>query len=325
MAAGVRFGLVVPQGWRLDLTHLEDPGAQFETLVEVAKEAERLGFDSIWLYDHLQAREGQPQTTFECWVTLAALARETRTVRLGQLVTCNLYRNPALLAKMASTLDSASGGRAVVGLGAGWDAVEYVAYGYDAGYPSLGERLRRLDEAAQVVLGLWAEQRASFAGELYALRGAVNVPAGIQQPHIPLMIGGAGEQVLLRLVARHADACNLTDSTDPAYYRRKLSVLRSHCDEVGREYDTILKTASFTVFAAETEALLARRLESVLDGRSRAELAAGSAVGTPSQLVELFQSLVDAGIDYFIVYLQRPTDLDTLRLFAHQVMPALRA
>jgi alkanesulfonate monooxygenase SsuD/methylene tetrahydromethanopterin reductase-like flavin-dependent oxidoreductase (luciferase family) len=282
-----RFGVVLPQGWRGDLGHLDarDPAAQFEAMVAVGREADRLGFDSVWLYDHLQ-----PSPTFECWTSLAAVARETRQVRLGQLVTCNLYRNPALLARMAATLDAASGGRCVVGLGAGWDEEEYRDHHYPAPWPEVGERLRLLDEGAAIARPLLGR--------------------------IPLMIGGQGERVLLRLVAKHADACNLTDSVDPAFYRHKLEVLRTHCDELGRDETAIVKTASFTVHLAEREADLSARATATRGG---------SAVGTPAELVELFGTLREAGIDYFILYFDNPASLDALRLFAAEVVPRMDA
>jgi alkanesulfonate monooxygenase SsuD/methylene tetrahydromethanopterin reductase-like flavin-dependent oxidoreductase (luciferase family) len=244
----VKFGLIVPQGWREDL-----PGRNFETMVEVAQAAERLGFESVWLYDHLQTRAGDPDVVLECWTSLAALARETSSVRLGQIVTSALYRNPGLLAQMAATVDAASGGRVIVGVGAGWDEREYREFGYGE-LPAVRERLARLDETLRVLR---------------------------RRTRLPILVGGGGEKVLLRLVAEHADACNFTDSFDPAFYRHKLDVLRRHCDDVGRDYETIEKTASFTV----------------KDGVDFAAIAA-------------------AGIETFIVYLDPPTDLNQLEQFA---------
>jgi alkanesulfonate monooxygenase SsuD/methylene tetrahydromethanopterin reductase-like flavin-dependent oxidoreductase (luciferase family) len=246
------FGLIIPQGWRGDL-----PGKDFETAARVARAADELGFDSVWLYDHLQTRDGDPEPVLECWTTLAALARETKRVRLGQIVTCALYRNPGLLAQMAGTIDAASGDRVFLGLGAGWDEREYVDFEYGEALPPVRERLAHLEHTLQVL-------RA-------------------RRPGRPILVGGAGEKVLLRLVAQYADACNLTDSFDPAFYRHKLEVLRGHCDALCRGYDAILKTASFTV--------------------------------TESDDVD-FDALAAAGIEYFIVYLDPPTDLDALERFA---------
>jgi F420-dependent oxidoreductase-like protein len=296
---------VLPQGWRGDLNRVDDPAAQFETMVSVAREAEALGFDSVWLYDHLQPVSGAVDTTFECWTSLAAIARETERVRLGQLVTCNSYRNPALLAKMAATLDAASGGRVFLGLGAGWDQREYEAYGFPLPYPSTPERLHRLDEAARVITTMLREPLSSVDGRWYSVRQAVNVPGS----RMPLMIGGSGEKVTLRIVAEHADACNLTDHTDPEFYLHKLRVLRTHCEAVGRDYDSILRTASFSVHVGES---------SHWDPAS-------TAVGTPRRLVEIFSALVAAGIGYFILYFHAPTDFEQMRLFAREVLPHLNA
>ena len=319
--SGMRWGVVLPQGWRSDLTHLADPVTQFEAMVGVAREADELGADSVWLYDHVQAVSGEPETTFECWTSLAAIARETRRVRLGQIVTCNSLRNPALLAKMASTLDVASGGRAFLGLGAGWDQREYDAYGYEQPYPSTGERLGRLDDAARVVSTMLRQPVSTVEGRYHSVRDAQNVPVGVQR--VPLLVGGAGEKRTLRTVARYADACNLTDHTDPAFYRQKLDVLAGHCADVGRDYDRILKTASLSVFTGATEAEVTGRLAPHLRGRERAEVAAGSAVGTPERLVEIFLGLRDAGIEYLVLYFHEPTDPEPIRLFAREVAPHL--
>jgi alkanesulfonate monooxygenase SsuD/methylene tetrahydromethanopterin reductase-like flavin-dependent oxidoreductase (luciferase family) len=246
----MKFGLIVPQGWREDL-----PGRDFETMVGVAQAAERLGFESIWLYDHLQTRDGDPDSLFECWTSLAALARETSAVRLGQIVTSALYRNPGLLAQMAATVDAASHGRVIIGVGAGWDEREYREFGYGE-LPPVRERLAHLEDTLRVLR---------------------------RRTRLPILVGGSGEKVLLRLVAEHADACNFTDSFDPAFYRHKLDVLRRHCDAVGRDYDEIEKTASFTVHG-EVD----------------------------------FDGLAAAGIETFIVYLDPPTDLARLERFARR-------
>jgi alkanesulfonate monooxygenase SsuD/methylene tetrahydromethanopterin reductase-like flavin-dependent oxidoreductase (luciferase family) len=210
----VRFGYILRQGWR-------EGASDFEALVRSAQRAEEIGFDSVWLYDHLQTRDGDPEPVLECWTTLAALARETTRVELGQIVTCALYRNAGLLAQMASTVDAASGGRVIVGVGAGWDEREWRDFEYGDAYPATRDRLAHLEDTLEVL----RERR----------------------PGRPILVGGAGEKVLLRLVAQHADACNFTDSFDPAFYAHKLEVLRRHCDDVGRDYDEIEKTASFTV------------------------------------------------------------------------------
>ncbi len=188
-----RNGYFVPQGWRMDLVGIADPVEAYETMARVALEAEALGYHSVWLFDHFHTVPAPTQeVTFECWSSTAALARDTKRVRIGQMVTCNGYRHPTLLAKMASTVDVLSHGRLDFGIGAGWYEHEYRAYGYD--YPDLSERLRALHEAVQVILAMWTQDEARFEGSYYQVRGAINQPKGVQQPHIPLRIGGSGAQ-----------------------------------------------------------------------------------------------------------------------------------
>src|SRR5258707_12144212 len=169
-------------------------------------------------------------------MSTASLARDTSNIRIGQMVTCNNYRHPALLAKMASTVDVLSHGRLNFGIGAGWYEHEYRAYGY--AYPDAPERLRQLREAVQVIRAMWTREEATFEGKYYQVRGAINQPKGVQQPHIPLLIGGDGEKVTLKLVAQYAEACNVVD--DPASVKQKLAVLKQHCERseerrVGKE------------------------------------------------------------------------------------------
>src|SRR6266853_3650808 len=207
------FGIVVPQGWRMDLVGIADPVEAYETMSRVAREAEAQGFHSIWLYDHFHTVPVPSQeVTFECWISTAAIARDTQRIRIGQMVTCNGYRNPTLLAKMASTVDVMSHGRLDFGIGAGWFQHEYLAYGYN--YPEAPERLRYLREAVQVILAMWTQEEAVFEGKYYQVRGAINQPKGVQKPHIPLLIGGSGEKVTLKLVAQYGDACNVSGDTE---------------------------------------------------------------------------------------------------------------
>src|SRR6202165_922001 len=225
----MKFGLIVPQGWGMDLVGISDPGEAYETMTRVAQEAEALGFDSIWLYDHFHTVPTPTQeVTFECWTSTAALARDTKRVRIGQMVTCNNYRNPALLAKMASTVDTLAHGRLDFGIGAGWYEEEHVAYGYQ--FPGTRERLERLREAVQVILAMWTQQEANFEGTYYSVKGAINQPKGVQKPHIPLLIGGGGEKVTLKLVAQSANACNI--GGDTATIKHKFAVLKQHCDDL---------------------------------------------------------------------------------------------
>ena len=245
------YGIIVPQGWRMDLVGIADPIEAYEAMTRVAQEAEALNFHSIWLYDHFHTVPTPTQeATFECWSSTAALARDTKRVRIGQMVTCNSYRNPALLAKIASTVDTLSHGRLDFGIGAGWYDHEYHAYGYT--YPGTGERLRRLQEAVQIILAMWTQDEATFEGQYYQVKGAINQPKGVQKPHIPLLIGGGGEKVTLKLVAKYANACNV--GGDIATIKHKFAVLKQHCDELGRDYNSIRRTTLIDDCAiAETE------------------------------------------------------------------------
>src|SRR5216683_2932853 len=201
----LQFGVSLPQGWTMDLARIKDAVEAYETMTRVAQTADELGFASVWLVDHFHTVPHPSQEpTFECWTTTAALARDTKRVRIGQMVTCNGYRNPALLAKMASTVDVLSHGRLNFGIGAGWHEHEYRAYGYD--YPDTSDRLRLLREAVQVILAMWTQEEAAFEGTYYHVRGAINQPKGVQKPHIPLLIAGGGEKVTLKLVAQYGDA-----------------------------------------------------------------------------------------------------------------------
>src|SRR5579859_601871 len=246
----MKFGVMVPQGWRMDLVDFPDPVEAYEAMTSVAQEAENLGFNSVWLYDHFHTIPVPSQeVTFECWMSTAALARDTKRVRIGQMVTCNGYRNPALLAKMASTVDVLSHGRLNFGIGAGWYEHEYKAYGYD--YPDAPERLRYLREAVQVILAMWTQEEAVYEGKYYHVQGAINQPKGVQKPHIPLLIGGGGEKVTLKLVAQYADACNVGGDIDTI--KHKFDVIKQHCETVGRDYQSIHRTSSSGCIMGETE------------------------------------------------------------------------
>ena len=313
------FGVIVPQGWRMDLVGIADPAEAYETMARVAREAEALGYRSIWLYDHFHTVPVPTQEfTFECWTSTAALARDTSRVRIGQMVTCNSYRNPALLAKMASTVDALSHGRLDFGIGAGWFEEEYVAYGYT--YPSTRERLERLGEAVQIILAMLTQEEARFEGTYHQVRGAINQPKGVQDPHIPLLIGGEGEKVTLRLVAQYADACNI--GGDIPNIKHKLAVLKQHCEQIGRDYESIRRTTLIDdCVIAETEAgVLAKLTPEQRDNLE--ELRDGWLIGTPGQIRERLAEYEEAGIQELIVRFVDGAQLDPLRLFAREFISA---
>ncbi len=296
-------------------------GNPWDGVERVARLADESAFDSLWLYDHFLYEggySGHPvsEPVLECFTTLGALAAITQRIRLGQLVLGVPYRNPAMMAKMATTLDLISQGRSILGLGAGWHRREYEAYGWGAFEPA-PVRLRRLEEALRVVRALWGEPPADFAGDYYRLDGVRDNPAPLQRPHPPILIGGSGERVTLRLVAEHAQFCNVAGS--PEKVGRLFGVLREHCARVGRPYEAITRSIFATVVIGRDEAEVAakrERLRDFLPGE-------GALIGTPDELIAIFRAYADAGCQYVIFRTPDWIDLEPVRLFAERVIPAL--
>jgi F420-dependent oxidoreductase-like protein len=235
----MKIGAVVPQGWVGEYDGW-DPLDAWRRTTEVARQAERLGFESIWIFDHFHTvPRPTDEITFESFTSLSALAALTERVRLGHIVICAAYRNPALTAKMISTLDSISGGRMELGIGAGWKRDEWLAYGY--GFPETKERLARLGDDLEVITRMLEgdeHTHATYEGRYARVRNAINVPKPIQRPRVPIMVGGNGPNVTWRLAARHADELNL-DGLSPAEVAKALPVIRSRCEEIGRDPATL--------------------------------------------------------------------------------------
>jgi F420-dependent oxidoreductase-like protein len=231
----MKLGAIVPQGWTGEYDGW-DPLDAWRRTTEVAQQAERLGFESVWLFDHVHTvPEPRDEITFESFTSLSALAALTERVRLGHIVICTAFRNPALTAKMISTMDSISGGRMELGIGAGWKRDEWLAYGY--GFPDTKARLARLREDLEVITRMLAGDRhehATFEGEYSTVRDAINVPKPIQRPRVPIMVGGNGSEVTWRLAARFADELNL-DGLTPHETAEALPVIASRCEEIGRD------------------------------------------------------------------------------------------
>lgn len=319
-----QFGVFVPQGWRMDLAEIKDPVEQYEAMTNVAKAADAIpAYDSIWLYDHFHTVPTPThETTFECWTTTAALARDTQRVKVGQMVTCNGYRNPALLAKIASTVDTLSHGRLYCGFGAGWYEHEWLAYGY--GFPAQRDRMRAFREATEILVKMWTEDEPTFKGEYYSIDKPINEPKGVQKPYPSLWIGGGGEQITLKLVAKYGNACNV--GGDPDTLRQKFAILKGHCEALGRDYDAIIRSTNANVFLLkpgedpETATAKARATY----GMSYEQFASAAIVGTPDQVVEHLQARKDAGVNYFIFYLARIAyDHEQLHRIAEEVIPRL--
>jgi F420-dependent oxidoreductase-like protein len=235
----MKLGAIVPQGWVGEYDGW-DPLDAWRRTIGVAQQAERLGFESIWLFDHFHTvPRPTDEITFESFTTLSALAALTSRVRLGHIVICTAFRNPALTAKMISTMDSISGGRMDLGIGAGWKEDEWRAYGY--GFPETKERLARLADDLGVITAMLEgdkHQHATYIGEYASVRDARNVPKPLQRPRVPIMVGGNGPNVTWRLAAKYADELNL-DGLTPDELRGALPVIRSRCDEIGRDPATL--------------------------------------------------------------------------------------
>ena len=318
-----RFGVFVPQGWRLDLVEIRDPVEQFEAMTSVARAVDAdPAWDSIWVYDHFHTvPRPELETTFECWTTTATLARDTSRVNIGQMVSCNGYRNPSLFAKIASTVDVASHGRLYAGIGAGWYEHEWRAYGY--GYPETPERMRMFREAVEIIHKMWTEDYPRFEGRHYTIDGPINEPKGVRKPHPSLWIGGEGEKVTLKLVAQYGDASNFGNG-DPEIIRQKCDVLRRHCDALGRDYDEIIKSTEINcvLLDAGTDREQAIAPIRELVGMSDEEFNDNYWVGTSDEIAEKVRPVIDAGIDYFILYMPRIAyDHGPMQQFASEVIP----
>ena len=228
----VVFGAFMPQGWKMELASFDGATAKWNKAVEIAQRAEELGYDSIWVYDHFHnVPRPAHEAVFECWTTIAAISQRTSRIRLGQMVGCNSYRSPGLLAKITSTIDVVSGGRLDWGIGAGWYENEYRGYGYE--FPKPKDRIGMLRETVEIVKSMWTQPETTYRGTYYDLSRANCDPKPLQDPHPPVWIGGGGEQLTLRVVARHADCSNFGGS--PEQWAHKREVLKAHCADVGRD------------------------------------------------------------------------------------------
>jgi F420-dependent oxidoreductase-like protein len=297
----------------MDLAEIEDPIEKYEAMTKAAQAADQEeGWDSIWVFDHLHTVPTPAlEATFECWTITSTLARDTKRVKVGQMVGCNGYRNPALYAKIASTVDVASHGRLYAGIGAGWYEHEWKAYGYD--FPEARDRVGMLREACEIIHKMWTEDYPEFRGKYYAIDKPINEPKGVQKPHPPLWIGGGGEKVTLRVVARWGDACNVVG--DPETVRHKLEVLERHCEEIRRDYEEITKSTAVTVQLVEKEKDASKSKVASTRGSS-------TYAGTPEMVAEELRALVEVGIDYFIVTIPRNAyDQESQTRFAREVVP----
>ena len=326
----MQFGAFIPQGWRLDLVGI-DTSDHWSTMVDVTKKAEILGFTSAWVYDHFHTVPLPTQEpTYEAWTLMAALAVATDTIRLGQMCTCNGYRSPSYLAKVAASVDVISNGRLEMGIGGGWYEHEYNAYGFPFPKPSV--RLGELDEAVQIMRMMWSEDETSFPGNHYTIDGAICQPKPIQDPMIPIWVAGGGERYTLATAARYADYTNFGGTLES--FIEKSSILERHCEREGREFSSITRSSNFNVLIGESTSEIASR-----EGELRARFAAvlddpdlvmdrlyggvGAVAGTPDQVIEHLKAHEAAGMGYAIIYFAEAAHTtEGMELFAREVMPA---
>lgn len=315
------FGMFIPQGWKMELASIDGAENQWNRAVEIAVRAEELGFDSLWVYDHFHnvPRPAQ-EAVFECWTTIAAISQRTSTIRLGQMVGCNSYRNPGLLAKITSTIDVISGGRLDWGIGAGWYESEYKGYGFEFAKPS--DRIGMLKETVEIVKSMWSQPETTYDGKYYKLSRANCDPKPLQKPNPPVWIGGGGEQLTLRVVAQHADVSNFGSSVEEFISKRE--ILKGHCAAIGRDEESIRKTISSEVFIRETEKEVIEAGCLSAWGGDPEQWRQKALVGTPEQVSEKIQRYLDAGCTGFIPWCPDYPSTETMELFATKVIPNFR-
>ncbi|HVS64778.1 MAG TPA: TIGR03560 family F420-dependent LLM class oxidoreductase [Thermoanaerobaculia bacterium] len=291
------------------------PTLPWQDVLELARHCESTGWDGLWFADHFMPSESDTSTPWlECWTTLAGLAAAVPRVRIGPLVSGNTYRHPAVLAKMAVTLDHVSGGRAVLGLGAGWQENEHRAYGIE--FSDVPGRLRRLDEACRVIRSLLANATSDFEGEHYRLADAPLEPKPIGR--LPLLVGGGGEKVTLRIAAEHADEWKVWGTVETL--RHKGALLERHCERLGRDPAEIERSAQALLFLEDDE--------QKLDALRERTMPMPSLIGTPAQVAETLAGYRDAGVDEWIVpgFNLGPVErqIEILDRFIEEVAPAVR-
>jgi F420-dependent oxidoreductase-like protein len=291
--------------------------SMFSRLRDVVLECAKLGYDSVWLDDHLMFRK---MPILECWTALSALASATSKIRLGTMVTSNAFRSPALVAKMATTVDVVSGGRLEFGLGAGVQRDEHIAYGYE--FPEPIARVERLKESLEIIKILWTQEESTYTGEYYSVVGAVCEPKPVQKPHPPITVGGCGEKRLLKVTALHADRFDFSYLPNMALYKHKFDVLQEHCKSVGRNFEEIEKSCwpEGQIILGEDKKALEEKVEKTKpSGVSRKDFEKSHFLGTPDELAARLEPYLGLGVDRFMLFFADLPDKDSLRLFATKV------
>ena len=313
----MKIGAMVPQGWRMDLHDIK-PEQQWDTIIEASARIEKLNYASVWVYDHFHTVPSPTQDpTFECWSLMAALSQVTTNVRIGQMCTCNSYRNPAYLTKVASTIDSMSGGRLEFAIGAGWYDQEYKAYGYD--YPSAGVRLKMLEEALQIYIAMTTQDKASFEGDYYKIKDAINQPKPLQKPYPPLWVCGGGEKVTLKLLAKYGDYGNW--DVDVEGFVHKSKILKTHCEEQNRNYSDIKKTLHTNVIIGNNEKDLDAKINKIakVTGIPKEMYIDRPLVGVKEKVFDTIDEFSSVECEYLIAYIPDIVWGDTLEILSEKL------
>ena len=318
----ISFGIVIPQGWKNDLPLLS-ASAQFKYSRDIVIAAERNGFDSAYAYDHFIPHYRYPAmgNFFECFTLLSAVSSFTKKLKLGQIVTCNSYRNPALLAKMLSTLDVITKGRIELGVGAGWYEEEYNSYGYP--YFSDVVRILQMEESIQVIKKLWTKEIANFRGKYYSINNAICFPKPVQKPHPTIMVGGSGEKYLLKVAAKHADRYNLYFGT-PEEMNRKINILKDYNTQNRKiEYSIVLPCMIVRRDEDLKKIIKKIKKEKMTVEQFKKSVAGGLTVGTIDDIINGISKYVNIGVSHFIFHFLI-VDKNVLKKFS-KVMKISRA
>ena len=297
----MKIGAFVPQGWRMDLNGVAQD-KQWQTILDAANKIEELNYESLWVYDHFHTVPKPTQDpTYECWTLMSALSQTTNKLRLGQMCTCNSYRNPAYLTKVASNIDVMSGGRLEYAIGAGWYDHEYKAYGYD--YPTAGIRLKMLEESLIIYKLMTTEENPVFEGEFYKIDGAINQPKPLQKPYPPLWVCGGGEKVTLKLLAKYGDYGNWDVDVDG--FIHKSEILKNHCEQQERDYSSIKKTLHTNVIIGENQKDLEDKIEkiSTVTGIPKEMYIDKPLVGTQEKVFNTVDEFKSVDCSYIIAYI----------------------
>ena len=313
----MKIGAMVPQGWRMDLNGIPHH-KQWDTILNATKDIEDLNYESVWVYDHFHTVPSPSQDpTFECWSLMAALSQVTEKVRIGQMCTCNSYRNPAYLTKVASSIDSMSRGRLEFAIGAGWYDQEYEAYGYE--YPSAGVRLKMLEEALQIYIAMNTQDKATFEGEYYSIKNAINQPKPLQKPYPPLWVCGGGEKVTLKLLAKYGDYGNW--DVDVNGFIHKSEILKDHCEKQNREYSEIKKTLHTNVIIGENQKDLENKIDKIsnVTGIPIDMYINKPLVGTIDKVFETVDEFKSVDCAYIIAYVPDIVWGNTLEILSQKI------